>query len=74
MVIRWHPETEASPTPREAELMVELLEARHGIYAESVADFFRLYNEQSGKPGKACAWALLSERIVRRREARMAGD
>lgn len=74
MVIRWHPETEASPTPREAELMVELLEGRHGVHAEAVADFFRLYNEHNGAPSKAGAWAMLSQRIARRREARMARD
>lgn len=73
MVIRWHPESEASPTPREAELMVELLEARHGVHAEAVADFLRQYNEQNGTPSQAWAWARLTERIARRREARMAG-
>lgn len=72
MVIRRHPETEASPTSRDAELMVELLEARHGVHAEAIADFFRLYNEHNGTPSRAWAWAKLSDRIARRREARMA--
>lgn len=72
MVSRWHPDTAAAPTKRDAELMVELLEARHGVHAEAIADFFRLYNEQEGAPDRAGAWALLSQRIAQRREARMA--
>jgi hypothetical protein len=73
MVTRWHPDAGTSPTPRDAELMVELLEARHGEHAEAIADFFRLYNEHQGTPGKAWTWAMLSERIARRREARLTG-
>lgn len=73
MVNRWRAETEASPSRREAELMVELLEARHGVHAEAIADFFRLYNEHNGTPAKASVWGQLSRRIARRREARMAG-
>lgn len=70
---RKHTDTETAQTLRETELLVELLEGRHGIHAEAVADFFKIYNEQMGTPSKANLWARLSKRIALRQQLRLAG-
>lgn len=67
MSIGWHPDEDATPTPREVENMAAVLEGRHGRHAAEVADFFSIYHGQSGDAGRSWAWAGVAE-LVRKRE------
>jgi hypothetical protein len=60
-------DTDATPTPRDVRFMAEVLEARHGILAAQVADFFATYHSQKGDAGRAWAWSGVAE-LVRNRE------
>jgi hypothetical protein len=63
----WQMDTDATPTPRDVRFMAEVLEARHGILAAQVADFFATYHSQKGDAGRAWAWSGVAE-LVRNRE------
>lgn len=67
MTTGWHPDEDATPTPREAEDMAAVLEGRHGRHAAAVADFFATYHGQNGDAGRSWAWSGVAE-LVRRRE------
>ncbi len=67
MTTCWHPDEDATPTPREVEFMAAVLEGRHGRHAAEVADFFSTYHSQSGDAGRSWAWAGVAE-LVRKRE------
>ncbi len=67
MNIGWHPDEDATPTPREVENMAAVLEGRHGRHAAEVADFFSIHHGQSGDAGRSWAWAGVAE-LVRQRE------
>lgn len=64
----WHPEQDATPTPRDVEFMAASLEARHGLLAADVAEFFASVHTHGGDAGRSWAWAGVAE-LVRRREA-----
>lgn len=66
MMTAWHPDADVTPTPNEVELMASVLEGRHGIHAEQVADFFSLANAQKGDASRSWAWAAVTERVRRR--------
>jgi hypothetical protein len=63
----WHPEQDATPTPREVEFMAATLEGRHGSHAASVADFFSSLHSFEGDAGRCWAWAGVAD-LVRKRE------
>ncbi len=63
----WHPESDATPSPRDVEFMACTLEARHGKYAAAIADFFSNVHCQDGDAGRSWAWAGVAE-VVRQRE------
>lgn len=67
MTAQWHPEADATPTPRDVEFMAATLEGRHGFHAADVADFFSNVHSQQGDAGRSWAWAGVAE-LVRRRE------
>jgi hypothetical protein len=67
MTARWHPEEDATPTPRDVETMAAVLEGRHGLHAADVAEFFASVHSQQGDAGRSWAWAGVAE-LVRRRE------
>lgn len=67
MNARWHPEEDATPTPRDVDFMAAVLEGRHGQHAAEVADFFSSLHSQNGDAGRSWAWAGVAE-VVRRRE------
>ncbi|HKZ96950.1 MAG TPA: hypothetical protein VJ045_08220 [Hyphomicrobiaceae bacterium] len=67
MAIGWHPDHDATPSPREVEFMAAVLEGRHGNYAASVAEFFSSLHELEGDAGRSWAWAGVAE-LVRNRE------
>ncbi|MEQ1649421.1 MAG: hypothetical protein ABL898_12610 [Hyphomicrobiaceae bacterium] len=64
----WHPDQDATPTPRDVEAMAEVLEGRHGFYAADVAEFFSTQHSVRGDAGRCWAWAGVAE-IIRRRTA-----
>lgn len=68
----WHPENDATPTPGEVESMAAVLEGRHGVHAEEVAQFFTDWNAQKGDASRSWAWAAVAERVRQREGRRMA--
>lgn len=67
----WHPETDATPTPRDVAAMAEVLEGRHGTLAAEVADFFASYHCEKGDAGRAWAWSGVAELVRNRERARV---
>ena len=62
----WHPDNDATPTPGEVEMMAAVLEGRHGVHAEHVAQFFTDWNANKGDAPRSWAWAAVTERVRRR--------
>lgn len=69
MAINWHPDEDATPSPRDVEFMAATLEGRHGRLAAEIADFFSSLHTEQGDAGRAWAWAGVAE-LVRLREQR----
>ena len=67
----WHPDEDATPTPRDVAAMAEVLEARHGILAAEVADFFASYHSENGDAGRSWAWCGVAELVRTRERARL---
>lgn len=67
MAMSWHPEDDATPTPRDVETMAAVLEGRHGCLAIEIAEFFSSLHGQQGDAGRSWAWAGVAE-VVRQRE------
>ncbi len=67
----WHPDEDATPTPRDVEFMAAVLEGRHGGLAADVADFFASLHSQNGDAGRSWAWAGVAELVRQRADARM---
>jgi hypothetical protein len=63
----WHPDEDVTPTPRDVQVMAEVLEGRHGTLAAQVAEFFASYHGEKGDAGRAWAWSGVAE-LVRNRE------
>lgn len=72
MIANWHPEDDATPTPRQVEAMAEVLESKHGVLAEQVAEFFSCFHGQKGDAGRSWAWAGVAETVRRRERRRIA--
>jgi hypothetical protein len=66
---RWHPNEDATPTPRDVREMACTLEGRHGTRAAAIADFFSTQHALGGDAGRSWAWAGVAE-IIRQRERR----
>ena len=54
--------------------MAGVLEARHGLYAALVADFFSAVHVQNGDEGRSSAWAGVAERVRDRQRDRCSPD
>ena len=54
--------------------MASVLEARHGLYAAEVADFFSAAHFQNGDETRSTAWADVAERVRERQRDRMLAD
>ena len=72
MTATWHPDGDATPTPGEVENMAAVLEGRHGVHAEHVAQFFTDWNAHQGDAPRSWAWAAVTERVRKRCDERMA--
>jgi hypothetical protein len=67
MTRRRHSDQHATPTPGEVEAVAAALEARHGVHAAEVADFFSALHGRHGDTGRCWAWAGVAE-VVRQRQ------
>lgn len=67
----WHPDSDATPSPGEVEMMAAVLEGRHGVHAEHVAQFFSDWNAHNGDASRSWAWAAVTERVRRRTDERV---
>jgi hypothetical protein len=50
--------------------MASVLEARHGLHAAEVADFFSAVHFQNGDEDRSAAWADVAERVRERQYER----
>ena len=71
MTAGWHPEEDATPTPRDVEFMAAVLEGRHGSHAADVAEFFASVHGEKGDAGRSWAWAGVAERVRYRERSRV---
>lgn len=60
--------------PNEIQVMVRLLEARHGVHAADMAEFFVTANELKGAPVRVEAWSEVADRIRLRERLRIQVD
>lgn len=65
---------DATPTPRDVEFMAATLEARHGLHAASVAEFFSSLHGLQGDAGRSWAWQGVAELVRQRERGRMSGN
>lgn len=59
---------------REFEAMATVLEARHGLHAAEVADFFANLHVDKGDERRSEAWADVAERVRQRQHDRLLQD
>ncbi len=59
---------------REFEVMATVLEARHGLYAAEVADFFAILHVDKGDERRSDAWSDVAELIRERQCDRLLRD
>lgn len=71
MACGWHPDEDATPTPRDVEFMAQTLEGRHGTFAAEVAEFFASLHTDRGDAGRSWAWAGVAERVRQRERQRI---
>lgn len=69
-----HKEVDATPTPREVDNMAAVLEGRHGVHAEHVAQFFTDWNAHYGDTSRSWAWAAVTECVRKRTSQRLGGN
>lgn len=67
----WHPNEDATPTPRGVREMACTLEGRHGQFAADVAEFFSTQHALRGDAGRSWAWAGVAETIRHRAKQRL---
>jgi hypothetical protein len=72
MISSWHrDEDDETPTSREVQAMATVLEARHGMHAALVAEFFSDLHGQKGDIPRSWAWAGVANAVRRREWARV---
>ena len=70
MNTQWHPEQGVTANPAEIDSMASVLEARHGMLASEIAEFFAALHGNKGDAPRAWAWNIVAETIRRREQAR----
>ena len=73
MTSKRHADYDSTPNPGEVEMMATVLEGRHGVYAEHVAQFFSDWNAKEGDAPRSWAWAAVTEQVRRRTRQRIDG-
>ena len=66
MQANWHPEQGVTANPAEVDTMATVLEARHGVLASEIAEFFAAFHGQKGDASRSWAWNIVAETIRRR--------
>jgi hypothetical protein len=61
-------------TEREFEAMATVLEARHGLHAAEVAEFFASLHVDKGDEPRSLAWADVADRVRQRQRDRLLQD
>jgi len=51
--------------------MARAVEAKHGLYAAEIADFFAAVHQENGDHDRSGAWADVAERVRERAEQRL---
>ena len=74
MTTKWHPDNDATPNPGEVDMMASVLEGRHGVYAEHVAQFFSDWNATEGDAPRSWAWAAVTAQVRKRTRQRIGGE
>jgi hypothetical protein len=59
---------------REFEAMATVLEARHGLHAAEVAEFFACLHVENGDESRSVAWADVAELVRQRQYDRLQQD
>jgi hypothetical protein len=67
----WNADNDATPTPGDVLVMVEILEGQHGAFAADVADFFSTLHSLRGDAGRSWAWAGVAEMVRQRVRERL---
>lgn len=74
MSTMWHPDTDVTPTTGEVDMMAAVLEGRHGVHAETVAQFLTDWNAHNGDAPRSWAWAAVATKVRERMSDRVGGD
>ncbi|MDX2201765.1 MAG: hypothetical protein NW223_03375 [Hyphomicrobiaceae bacterium] len=67
----WHFNGDALPSQGEVDAMAAVLESRHGMWAEEVAEFFATAHTLKGDKNRAWAWSGVAETVRRKAEERL---
>lgn len=73
MTLTWHPDEDATPTPKDVDFMACTLEGRHGLHAADIAEFFVSFHSERGDAGRSWAWAGVAETVRMRERQRLTG-
>lgn len=73
MTETWQLDADATPTPSEVDMMAAVLEGRHGVHAEDVAQFLVDWNSHRGDASRSWAWTAVTECVRKRTSDRIAG-
>lgn len=73
MVSGWHFNGQSTPSPGEVDAMAAVLEGRHGVWAEDVAEFFATAHGLKGDKGRSSAWSGVADAVRRKAEERLVG-
>jgi len=72
MANNWQPNQ--AMNEREFDAMATVLEARHGLHAAEVAEFFASLHTDKGDENRSSAWADVAQRVRQRQHNRLRQD
>jgi hypothetical protein len=67
-------QSSSAKNEREFEAMATVLEAKHGLHAAEVAEFFASLHVENGDESRSGAWADVAELVRQRQHERMCQD
>ncbi len=70
-MMSWQHDNDATPTPRDVDVMASVLEGRHGLLAAEIAEFFSSLHDERGDAGRSWAWAGVAETVRLREHKRV---
>jgi hypothetical protein len=66
MVSKWQSDQDVTTTLREVKAMASVLEARHGIHAAEIAEFFSELHGRKGHVSRSAVWAGVADTVRKR--------